>query len=453
MAHRVFNPDDETDFLNYNYSPESHPNFSNPHATWPRIGLGVRFEVLNFGTTDLSKRSREECFDEYIAYNESMADLGLFQPSIDYESGDIIRKTTNCLITCKILTLTAVNQRFDFWADPNDSTRAKSRTSLKFRSTTSIVGSPSSTSPHPQTLPRFSPSPAQLAVSPQLGYPRPNYAPITGTGIFYEQIEPTPAQLEMESASARGSGYVSVNAVSTKSYRSNSRNDDDAYETSSLSSSSYLHDSPSPLDLNDDLSSSDTGSNVADIDENDSTSQYSSDSDEEEDADRMAQRAAEGRLGDDMDHETHLVSGDIITSEGEVIHVGPTLSKPKFAFDKLKDSKVSSILPEFLAQMEVANRELEAEKAAGTLAFRRIEIEDDAAKTGPFIEMNLGLGVLEEVANSSTSSSDTEESNAEQGVMERLMGGSRKRARDDFEAGDEDSNINLQKKVKLIEEL
>ncbi|KAF1994894.1 hypothetical protein P154DRAFT_539171 [Amniculicola lignicola CBS 123094] len=94
-------------------------------------------------------------------------------------------------------------------------------------------------------------------------------------------------------------------------------------------------------------------------------------------------------------------------------------------------------LEDFLPKLKAANEELEVERAAGTLAKRAIEIDDDQVGEGQHIEMNLGLGVLEERdpdANSSSSedsSSDEEDDEGEahavkapreKNVMGRLMG-------------------------------
>lgn len=112
--------------------------------------------------------------------------------------------------------------------------------------------------------------------------------------------------------------------------------------------------------------------------------------------------------------------------------------RPNFSFDQLRDSPIASMLPEFLARMESANQELEAERVAGTLANRRIEIDENqnGSEGGQFIEMNLGLGVLEERNDDTSTSSDSECSSSatSEGVMQRLLGGKRKRNTEDEEA-------------------
>ena len=107
----------------------------------------------------------------------------------------------------------------------------------------------------------------------------------------------------------------------------------------------------------------------------------------------------------------------------EVTNVQLMVRKPKFDFAALKrKSHLMAKLPNFLAEMDAANRELEAEKASGTLRARRLEIDDkDDLKVGQYIEMNLGLGVLEEKTSDSDTSSEGELSD-DKGVMDKLMG-------------------------------
>ncbi|KFX99980.1 hypothetical protein V490_01543 [Pseudogymnoascus sp. VKM F-3557] len=114
-------------------------------------------------------------------------------------------------------------------------------------------------------------------------------------------------------------------------------------------------------------------------------------------------------------------------SANNVTNVQPMDRKPNFDFAALKsNSLLMNKLPGFLAEMDAANRELEAEKKAGTIAERRLEISDDEEgegekTTGQYIEMNLGLGVLEEKTSDSETSSEGESSDDED-VMDKLMG-------------------------------
>lgn len=153
----------------------------------------------------------------------------------------------------------------------------------------------------------------------------------------------------------------------------------------------------------------------------------------------------------------------------DVATVRPTMQKPSFDFAALKaSSSLLSSLPSFLSEMEKANRELEEERKAGTLGQRKLEIDDDETSTSgsssdssdddddsdeemgdapaekgkkvrkekepkQYIEMNLGLGVLEEKGDESSSdeSSSSEESEEEDvdgevDVMGRLQGKEKK---------------------------
>ncbi len=67
-------------------------------------------------------------------------------------------------------------------------------------------------------------------------------------------------------------------------------------------------------------------------------------------------------------------------------------------------NRLSTLLPSLAA----ANEELEAERSAGTLGKRNIEDVDDAQ----YIEMNLGLGVLEEKEPNGTETGSSSEDGA-----------------------------------------
>jgi len=89
---------------------------------------------------------------------------------------------------------------------------------------------------------------------------------------------------------------------------------------------------------------------------------------------------------------------------------------------------IRDFLKDFLPQLKAANEELEAQKKAGTLRSLDAAPEDEGE---PYIEMNLGLGVLEEKdpnANSdSDSASDTEDGEQEKDVLGKLMGREKKK--------------------------
>lgn len=148
-----------------------------------------------------------------------------------------------------------------------------------------------------------------------------------------------------------------------------------------------------------------------------SSEEVSSDSDEDSDveADEVSQQ------GD---------AGNVEASEEPITVRGATKPSMKLSkVDRELGTSLRSRLKAFLPKMAEANRELEAERAAGTLEQRNIEnMEDD--EDDQYIEMNLGLGVLEEKdPNASNLSSDSEsddeggsEGKRERDIMGKLMG-------------------------------
>jgi hypothetical protein len=88
--------------------------------------------------------------------------------------------------------------------------------------------------------------------------------------------------------------------------------------------------------------------------------------------------------------EFDVVDTDESSSDEEIINVIPMRSKPTFKFEP---SALAARLPSFVEDLKTANEKL---KDAGDLS---VEVDDDYE--GPHIEMALGLGVLEEKADSS----------------------------------------------------
>jgi len=76
-------------------------------------------------------------------------------------------------------------------------------------------------------------------------------------------------------------------------------------------------------------------------------------------------------------------------STEEIINVKPEMQKPNFRFEP---SSIASRLPGFLTEMKKANEQLAAENPD---QYRMEIVESDA--TSEHIEMDLGLGVLEEL--------------------------------------------------------
>ena len=89
-------------------------------------------------------------------------------------------------------------------------------------------------------------------------------------------------------------------------------------------------------------------------------------------------------------------------------------------------SSIANELPSFLAEMKAANDALEANIAAGNHEEHLLEIHDDVyikreeEEERPYIEMNLGLGVLEEM-NNDGSDEDTAESDDDKDAAEKSV--------------------------------
>ncbi|CAG5182946.1 uncharacterized protein ALTATR162_LOCUS10414 [Alternaria atra] len=89
---------------------------------------------------------------------------------------------------------------------------------------------------------------------------------------------------------------------------------------------------------------------------------------------------------------------------------------------------IRGFLKDFLPQLKAANEELEAQKKAGTL--KSLDSEEGHEEGEPYIEMDLGLGVLEEkdpnAKSDEDSASDTEDGDNEKDVLGKLMGREKK---------------------------
>lgn len=82
---------------------------------------------------------------------------------------------------------------------------------------------------------------------------------------------------------------------------------------------------------------------------------------------------------------------------------------------------IRSFLKDFLPQLKAANDELERQKKAGTLRHLDAQPEEEGA---PYIEMDLGLGVLEAKEPGATDhdGSASEEENGDMDVLGKLLG-------------------------------
>lgn len=104
-----------------------------------------------------------------------------------------------------------------------------------------------------------------------------------------------------------------------------------------------------------------------------------------------------------------------------------TATKPNFNAAPLlsRTTTEATVVTAFLDQLRVANEQLVAEKDAGTLSARQLEIKDEDAHTeGQYIEMDLGLGVLEEqVSQTEDEDADVEDSeDQDESYLAKLMG-------------------------------
>jgi hypothetical protein len=79
------------------------------------------------------------------------------------------------------------------------------------------------------------------------------------------------------------------------------------------------------------------------------------------------------------------------SEDEEIINVRPLNQRPNFRFEP---SALSRQLPGFIAEMEAANKTLKESIRSGDLDEHRLEMGEEVE--GEYIEMNLGLGVLEE---------------------------------------------------------
>ncbi|RMZ71199.1 Cysteine ase [Pyrenophora seminiperda CCB06] len=166
----------------------------------------------------------------------------------------------------------------------------------------------------------------------------------------------------------------------------------------------------------------DTTTNPSDLGTSDSDSELS-ESSEEPSSDESSSEEED----DDDDEDTEMEE-----SEGQNGVVNLRANRGKKPVMKLGDEDlgpdIRDFLKHFLPQLKAANDELEAQKKAGTLQSLDAGPESEGE---PYIEMNLGLGVLEEkdpnASSDSDSASDTEDGSEEKDVLGKLMGREKKK--------------------------
>lgn len=127
----------------------------------------------------------------------------------------------------------------------------------------------------------------------------------------------------------------------------------------------------------------------------------------------------------------HVRNGETPTSRDNGRITIRTTTKPAIKFSKTEREQgmdLKARLKDFLPKMAAANLELEDARAAGTLDERNIENVNEA-ENEEYIEMNLGLGVLEERKPGATDMDCDSEDNGrtrktgdERDVMGALLG-------------------------------
>lgn len=157
-------------------------------------------------------------------------------------------------------------------------------------------------------------------------------------------------------------------------------------------------------------------------DDDDDTSSSSSSEDDSEDEDGVSD-IAQGLVGK---AEEDTSSEDSSSSDDEtIIPLRPHVTKPNFSVDDIKNNPLKSTLATFMDNIAKANAQLEADKAAGNLPQGGFELSSDAEQgegSGQYIEMNLGLGVLQEKDPAGSSTSEESDSTLEDGdVLGKLL--------------------------------
>jgi hypothetical protein len=161
-----------------------------------------------------------------------------------------------------------------------------------------------------------------------------------------------------------------------------------------------------------------------------------SESEEEDDTPRSSQPESDSELStsseepsseeesEDSQNEDVGSSAEVVAAEeetDEIINIRPG-SKPNITREG-QDVGLKNKLKNFLSEMQQADEELNIERQAGTLDKRNIEACEEGE---PHVEMNLGLGVLEEKVEGGSSDndsmSDESENNHPRDVMQKLKG-------------------------------
>ncbi|PGH17635.1 hypothetical protein AJ79_00997 [Helicocarpus griseus UAMH5409] len=109
------------------------------------------------------------------------------------------------------------------------------------------------------------------------------------------------------------------------------------------------------------------------------------------------------------DSESESESDDVVNTStaDDIIPIPERPPHLKPSIGRLDGSTLRDRLTSFLPELQAANEELEKEIAAGNVP--RVELDHDKdAEDGQYIEMNLGLGVLEEKGDDTISDTSSE---------------------------------------------
>ncbi|KAF2438580.1 hypothetical protein P171DRAFT_163843 [Karstenula rhodostoma CBS 690.94] len=165
-----------------------------------------------------------------------------------------------------------------------------------------------------------------------------------------------------------------------------------------------------------------TEKSEADSDEESWVSESSEEPSDESSED--SSEAEDDEQEDEMDEDVQLGAEDVVNLRAN------RGKRPDFKLpgdEKLED--IRPFLKDFLPKLKAANEELEAQKATGTLQTSEIIGEEEADVEEQYIELNLGLGVLEErdddadaAADNESGGGDAEQRDQEKDVLGKLMG-------------------------------
>ncbi|KAL1977925.1 hypothetical protein VTN31DRAFT_784 [Thermomyces dupontii] len=125
---------------------------------------------------------------------------------------------------------------------------------------------------------------------------------------------------------------------------------------------------------------------------------------------------------EDGNEETDDVASDAKEQFDEITTVP---GRPRPRIERPQHSELLSRVSSFLPQLKAANEDLERRIAEGNARDHVLDdVPDDDEQGGrPYIEMNLGLGVLEEKREGDEDASENSDDGAANGnVLDRLMG-------------------------------